>query len=489
MTSYIQNPPDPTSLMMSARSFGNYDLAAALADLIDNSIKAGAGTVTLSCYYNDGFPEIRILDDGCGMSPEKLRDAMRPASSDPRAERGEDDLGRFGWGMKSASFSQCLDLTVVSSRNGELSGARWDLENLGNWNMGVLSEKECLKLCSAELAEADGTEVVWRRCDRLSEDGTLDAVSFNELVVQARNRLALTFHRFIGVRNGARRVRLILNGLPVEELDPFLRDHPATQIFDEEFLHLGESAVVKIRPYILPHFGKLTSVQQSKLEGAEGMVRNQGFFVYRANRLIMHGTWFGLVRHGELSQLTRVSVDIPNSLDNTWKITIDKSSVLLPSSLRNRLRDIVKKLKGRASAPFRRRRKRGNVSTAEAWVRTIRNGMISYRINRDHPFVARLLDDPEGSFEIKILLGIIEQSFPVAQLQADVEKDAHGIGFSETDGKRFREFLEASVPTLLTDADGRNLEQMLNNLCNMEPFASNRIATEEYLRQKGWLNG
>ena len=488
MVSYINNPPDATSLMMSARSFGNYDLAAALADLIDNSIKAGAHTVNLLCDYADGSPEIHIRDDGCGMSPSELRDAMRPASTDPRTERSPDDLGRFGWGMKSASFSQCLGLTVISRHNGKLSGAGWDLENLGDWRMEVLSENECLERCFAELQDTDGTEVIWNRCDRLSEDGNLDAAAFNQLVAQARDRLALTFHRFIGGTNGARRVTIMLNGLQIEKRDPFLRDHPATQVLDEEVLRLREGGEIRVRPYILPHFGKLTQSQQSGLEGAEGMVRNQGFFVYRGNRLIMHGTWFGLVRHGELSQLTRVSVDIPNSLDSVWKITVDKSNALLPSSLRNRLRDVVIKLKGRAVAPFRRKpRRTNNITRAETWLRTIRNGMINYRINRDHPVVARLLDDPERSPEIRTLLGIVEQSFPVAQLQADIERDAQAVSFSETDAARFREFLEASLPGLLADSDG-DYKQLASDLHRMEPFASNRKITEEYLREKGWLD-
>ena len=91
---------------MSARSFGNYDLPSALADLIDNSITAEAKKVHLFCFYKSGAPEVRIIDDGLGMTERRLHEAMRPASSNPAHERSPDDLGRFGWGMKSASFSQ-----------------------------------------------------------------------------------------------------------------------------------------------------------------------------------------------------------------------------------------------------------------------------------------------------------------------------------------------------------------------------------------------
>src|SRR5437763_643227 len=98
MTVYVQNPPDAASLMMSARSFGNYDLAAALADLIDNSINARATEVHITCLFGDAAPMVRVRDNGEGMSAAMLRDAMRPASRNPADERSPDDLGRFGWG-------------------------------------------------------------------------------------------------------------------------------------------------------------------------------------------------------------------------------------------------------------------------------------------------------------------------------------------------------------------------------------------------------
>ncbi len=101
--------------MMSARSFGNYDLAGALADLIDNSIKADAKNVWILCKFNNGDPIVSVRDDGHGMSAMELEQAMKPASTNPTAERSPDDLGRFGWGLKSASFSQCRELVVLSS--------------------------------------------------------------------------------------------------------------------------------------------------------------------------------------------------------------------------------------------------------------------------------------------------------------------------------------------------------------------------------------
>lgn len=216
---YESNPPDAASLMMSARSFGNYDLPAALADLIDNSIKAGAREIALTCRYGDGDPEIRVRDDGHGLSGRELRDAMRPASSNPLAERSPDDLGRFGWGMKSASFSQCARLTVLSRRDGELTGCVWDLSDVEAWRMGVLEPEEIVAFASPELIAKDGVEVVWSHCDRLSENNTLTQAEFNALIVHAGNRLAFVFHRYLAGEVRGKRLTIRLNNRKLEALD------------------------------------------------------------------------------------------------------------------------------------------------------------------------------------------------------------------------------------------------------------------------------
>ena len=102
----ISTPPNAEALMQGARSIGNYDLAAALGDLIDNSITAEATTVKPTCNYNEGEPFIIIKDNGCGMTREELIRAMQPASFKSSGRSPQNDLGRFGWGLKSASFSR-----------------------------------------------------------------------------------------------------------------------------------------------------------------------------------------------------------------------------------------------------------------------------------------------------------------------------------------------------------------------------------------------
>ena len=117
--------PHAASLIEGLRDIG-YSLETAISDVIDNSITAGARRVRIVTETFADEPHIAIIDDGGGMTEEELIAAMRPGSRNPLASRDEPDLGRFGLGMKSASFSQCRRLTVVSRRDGRTSAAIWD---------------------------------------------------------------------------------------------------------------------------------------------------------------------------------------------------------------------------------------------------------------------------------------------------------------------------------------------------------------------------
>jgi hypothetical protein len=490
MVSYIQNPPDARSLMTSARSFGNYDLASALADLVDNSIKAKAHRIDFLCFFRGGSPEVRVIDDGHGMSLPELHAAMRPASQDPSEERSSDDLGRFGWGMKSASFSQCKQLKVITTRDGKTSGAMWDLDSLENWQMGVLSKSDIADLSTDILDGKDGTEIIWDTCDRLSENGTMSEDEFNAIVTHASNRLALVFHRYLSGKVRGKKLSMTLNGQPIAAYDPFFSQHDATQELPPETLSV-KGKKISIRPYILPHFSKLKLAEHERLAGAEGFLKNQGFYIYRNHRLIISGTWFRLVKYGELAQLVRISVDIPNSLDDLWKITVDKSDAQLPAILRDRLKQIITGIRGRASNVHRS--KGGRISTGSkkiaVWDRYVHGGEINYHINREHPLVAALLEaeDLAGSSKVTAALQVIEQCFPVEAFLRDATNRPGDIHQTEAQVERFRALLDAALPILLVGEDG-DFGRLEKKLSRTEPFASNWKPVEEFLKEKGWAS-
>ena len=105
--------PGARRLIMSLRNMG-YDFAQAVADVVDNSIEAGASLVAIDIEFDGDDSWVRIADNGKGMNAEQLREAMRYG-----AERNydENDLGKFGLGLKTASMSQCQCLSVASRWN------------------------------------------------------------------------------------------------------------------------------------------------------------------------------------------------------------------------------------------------------------------------------------------------------------------------------------------------------------------------------------
>lgn len=485
---FESNPPDATALMTSARSFGNYDLASALADLLDNSIKARATTITILCVRKDGEAQVRIRDNGYGMSPPELIKAMRPASTNPSLDRAPDDLGRFGWGMKSASLSQCRRLTVISRQDGETCGAVWDLDDLADWKMGLLDDDEILEAADPELHERDGTEIIWNRCDRLSEHGAVEGRGFNDMVAHAKGRLATVFHRYLAGEEGLRKIAIRFNGDPLKPSDPFLRDHEATQRLPREALQLGGQPI-DVQAFVLPHYSKLASADHERLGGEEGFVRNQGFYIYRQHRLILHGTWFRLVRHGELSQLVRIAVNIPNSLDEMWKITLDKADAQLPSGLRARLKDIVDSLRGKSGKVFQSRgsRIKPRSGTTPVWSKYVRNGEVRYYLNREHPLLAGLLEaeDKTTAGAVAAALGIIEAGFPVISIGEDFQSRPDMMNQGAVDREAFTASLDAALPSLLLRAGG-TLAGLTAMLVVTEPWASHGALIEEHLKEKGW---
>ena len=308
--------PKPSSLIESIRDIG-YSLSTALADLIDNSIAARAETVQI--FASLGVPDLKvgILDDGVGMTEDELLEAMRLGSRSPLEKRAQSDLGRFGLGLKTASFSQCRVLTVVTRTNGTTASARWDLDHIAKsdrWQ--VQMPDDLTSIPWTEHLGGSGTLVVWEQLGLGVNDGESgrNMTDFVRQMDEAQSHLELVFHRFLSHEPGHRRVRIEMNNRSLEPFDPFHSSHPATIAGPTERIRVAYEDVL-VQPFTLPHHGKVTPTEWDRHAGPEGYLRNQGFYVYRERRLIVHGTWFGLARQSELTKLARVRIDMPNSLD------------------------------------------------------------------------------------------------------------------------------------------------------------------------------
>lgn len=292
--------PHAASLIQSLRDIG-YSCETALADIIDNSITAGAKSVQIMSDASSTEPALGILDDGRGMSFEELVEAMRPGTRSPLVSRDVNDLGRFGLGLKSASFSQCKRLTVVTRQKGIFSGATWDLDVVARtdrWDIEIHDEQD--EIPWADQLSNDGTLVVWRSLDRLS--GGLDhdlrkqAEYINRSIAGAERHVRLVFHRFMS--EGRSPLVIQLNGRKLEPIDPFGTRFSTHQSDRPDRLEL-KNGVVEFQSFTLPHHKSISAADWNELGGPEGHLRSQGFYVYRGRRLIIAGSWLGLARQTE----------------------------------------------------------------------------------------------------------------------------------------------------------------------------------------------
>jgi hypothetical protein len=483
----ITNPPTASSLMATARSFGNYDLAAALADLIDNSIQAKAEKISIEFIPEENDVTARIRDDGNGMSREELIAAMRPASSHPDKKRDKSDLGRFGWGLKSASLSQARILTVVSWKKDSIYAARWNIDDLDDWSMDIFEGEEASKLLDTTPEKASGTEIIWTNSDHLFDFKSNTSIDerLNEKITYAKKQLSLVFHRYL-VGEGSRKLEIFMQGAQLFLIDPFMKSHPATQTMDEEIIRMGDDSEIVFQAFILPHFSKLSTQEKTLLGGDEGMVRNQGFYVYRNKRLIIHGTWFRLIPHGELSQLARVRIDLPNSLDAEWKISIDKSDVQMPVVIKKRLREVISKFSRKSTGVHRHKgidlHKMGR---EPVWKRNAHNGRIRYLINRDHPIIEELLIEQHEVESVACdTLKLIESFFPIDNLVKDSSDGKEGIVQSITDPAEYDSLIQACFVSYMHKTDKPpSLSDFMAFIKNVEPFASQWKYTESFVRE------
>lgn len=331
-------PPYAPTLIESTRAIG-YSLEAAVADIIDNSIAANAKNVDIYFFPIDGA-YIAILDNGKGMTEKEIDIAMQYGSKNPTEERDKKDLGRFGLGLKTASLSQCRCLTVISKQGDNLEGRQWDIDHVtevGDWSLNVLDEEDIQQIPQFDelIKNESGTLVVWQKLDRLKSGEINFELSLGRKIDRVRDHLSLVYHRYLAGESGITKLKLSINGEKIKGIDPFLTEKSVQAMDDETLVIQGNKILV--RPYILPHISKLTSDEIKMLGGKDGLRKQQGFYVYRNKRLLVWGTWFRMMRQGDLSKLARIRVDIPNTLDDLWTLDIKKSSALPPAEVRKNL--------------------------------------------------------------------------------------------------------------------------------------------------------
>lgn len=342
--------PSAKRLIKSLRDIG-YDFSTAVADLIDNSIEAGATQINISVGFYGDDSYVRISDNGKGMKKEELKEAMRYGSE---REYQEEDLGKFGLGLKTASMSQCRRFSVATKTKDdkEIVIYTWDLDHVektNKWEILQLKEESTKELMSAPIS-GTGTVVLWEALDRiLNFKNSSGEAARKKLISMCRDLeayLGMVFHKFLNGEVQGKKLSISLNGNPIQPWDPFARNEQETKILSQikiKFIHEGSEGKVILQPYILPTKEKFSSSEAfKKLSGPTGWNQQQGFYIYRSHRLIQSGGWCGLRVRDEHTKLSRIELNFSPLFDSAFKINVAKMRVQLPLQIRESIEEAIK---------------------------------------------------------------------------------------------------------------------------------------------------
>lgn len=493
MSKLIENKPPADVLMISMRAMG-YSFESAIADIIDNSISAHASEIAIYFPVTPSECFVAICDNGCGMNKTELFDAMKYGSEAKREGRANDDLGRFGLGLKAASLSQCRKLTVISKKDKEISAYIWDLdviEERRDWYVVECEAKQISEMRFADYLDKyeSGTVVFWEKFDMLEKTTGDIFGALNSHMEETSDYLSLIFHRFLNSKDKSA-VRIKINNFQLQGFDPFLENHSKTNIRRKIKIMIPDSSgndyVVSVQPYILPFQKDLSPEDKKRSGGIENYRSKQGFYIYRNKRLIVWGRWFNRHRD-ELTKYARIKVDIPNSLDDIWCIDIKKQSAEIPPSIRKRLTRAVDDAMDRSvqKQTYRGRVAKANEDIDYVWDRiSLREGLFTYRINRDSKVFDLLKEkiNEEALPYLDMFLEEIENNIPFQQIYID--KSRNVINEEVTEERKADVEAKADVMIKFAlNAGAADINGVIDRLFLSEPF-SNFFELKDKLKER-----
>lgn len=364
MPSTLTVIPSARRLMESLRDIG-YELPAAVADLVDNSIDADATQVDITAEFEGEDSWIRIADNGTGMATARLNEAMRYGTD---RDYDEVELGKFGLGLKTASLSQCRRLTVATRTNPsrrEIEIRQWDLDHVmeaDTWELLRLSTSEVRDELIEPLQDGPGTVVMWELLDRIFDyklpSGRAAETGLASMCRDIEGHLAMVFHRFLSRQ--ARRplpLTITVQGNPIDAWDPFARTEDATLTLDRQTVnlrHAGRTHAIPVQAYILPNQVQFSTTRAwEAASGPRKWNRQQGFYIYRGGRMIQSGGWNRLRTSDEHTKLARIAIDIPRAADAAFGINVSKMRVLIPAEMRPELKALASAVAQRAQMAYR----------------------------------------------------------------------------------------------------------------------------------------
>ena len=459
--------PNAEFLIKSIAEQG-YSLETALADLIDNSVSAEADKIEILVDLEAEPFTLYLADNGQGMDEKTLKSSMQFPSSSPETNRFSSDLGRFGLGMKTASFSQTRRFTVLSRLKGqkEYIARTWDVGLLKNkpWKLLVNKNDEIeeivanyQKLSSECVSSYDefcpNTIIVWKglhKFENYLEEKNKQIALKKELNEVTSEYLELVFHRFMERKESPLQIKV--NNRILTPFNPFPTNENGFRSIEGKQRTFG-SDQIKIEGFVLPS----RSINETKKQLTCWTTRNrsltdmEGIYVYRLDRIILFGGWNGIIKKAPRLQLARLRVDIGNSADHLLHLNVAKSQVIIPHDLKKAFEKYIENLKVEAEREFYNRGIKkfsgGKTQNNQLFSRVSTNKGTMLEISSDFPLLNSLRVDltKDQLGRLKVLIKAINTT--VNKIRQN-HQDTSFIGVEDEDGISTDD-LTASVKDLI----------------------------------------
>ena len=205
--------------------------------------------------------------------------------------------------------------------------------------------------------------------------------------------------------------------------------------------------------------------------GVRGHTATQGFYLYRARRLIVHGTWFGMHRKSASSKLTRIAIDIPTTMDTEWQVNVLKASARPPLEIRERLNSLVPSLSNVSNRVYQNRGTALTDNTKNPlWARNAVHEGISYTINTEHPYIRSYLQSlaPKERKHTQQLLRVIESGVPLDSLFIDLSNSPTSTHAAHLDTAKLTELV--TVMAQINQEQGFKWAEIHLLFQTIEPF-------------------
>lgn len=461
--------PNPEYLIKSIAEQG-YSLETALADLMDNSISANADKIEVLIKTDEEPFTLFLADNGNGMDEAVLKASMQFPSNSPEDKRHGLDLGRFGLGMKTASFSQTRCFTVLSRKKGEFefSARTWDVNYLKSkkeWRLIVNSAAEVFQMLEdyKELSDNSlnkfedfepNTIVIWKglyKFENYLEKENRQTALKKEITEVTSDYLSLVFHKFMEREENPVRIRI--NNKILSPFNPF-------PVFEKDFRPIAykqrhfSTDTIKMEGFVLPS----RSIDESKKGLTNWTTKNrslmdmEGIYIYRADRIILFGGWNGLIKKAPRLQLARLRVEIGNSVDHLLHLNVAKSQVVIPHDLKKAFERYIDELRIEAEKEFFNRgiknfanNKQQNRATL--FERKASNKGVLLELNSEFPLLKEIRQELTGEQAAKFNLVLKMINTSVNKIR-HVHEETSFVNIEEKDGLSVNDIL-VSLKSLL----------------------------------------